>query len=98
MLNRLAEQLINLLLSQFASKEKIQEYAEVLKRALYRAVDVLIAAVVTAILAYLNQPSDEIILGVYGDTPAEAVGSATTVFAIISLIRYVGPIIVKIFR
>lgn len=98
MLNRLAEQLLSMLLSQFATPDKIREYADLLKRALYRAVDVLIAAIVTAILSYLNQPSDGVVLGVYGDTPAAAVGSATLVFSIISAVRYFLPIILAVLR
>ena len=63
MFNSLIEKLLKQLLASFASEEKIREYAELLRRAAYRAIEVGIAALVTAILAYLNRPADDIILG-----------------------------------
>lgn len=95
------QKLLEKLLAQFVTPDKINEYAELLRRAAYRAVDMAIAALVTAILAYLNRPSDDIILGAsyycLGDTPAQAVGSSALIFGVISLIRYLAPIFIKLF-
>lgn len=95
MTKKLFEQLLAYVLSRFASPEKIKEYAELATRFGYRLVDMLVAAAVTAILAYLNRPDDGIILGVWGDTPAQAVGSASVAFVLISILRYVGPILLQ---
>lgn len=89
------------LLAQFITPDRVKEVAEVLRRAGYRAIDMAIAALVTAVLAYLNRPSDEVILGAsyycLGDTPAQAVGSSALIFGIISAIRYLAPILIKLF-
>lgn len=91
------QRMLEKFLAQFVTPERLNEVAEYVRRAAYRAVDMGIAAAITAILAYLNRPADDIVLGpsyyCLGSTPAEAVGSSAFIFGLVSLVRYLLPIV-----
>lgn len=99
MLQRLAEQVLKILLGKLLNEDSIKQLAENLRRLGYRVIDTIIAALLTFAFNYLhsiNNPDDGVILTSFGDTPEHAVQSASLSFLFVSLMRYVLPIALKL--
>lgn len=95
MMNKLAELVLKLISLGLLREELVRQYAERLRIALHTGVDVFVAYLLAVVLEWLNRP--DTILEIYGDTTSSIVGSTALFAFLISLVRWLGPVFLKLF-
>ncbi len=93
--------LLKSLLGNAINEETLAQFAEYLRRMLYRGVDVLIAAALAFAIQWFNAPAnpDDVILAMglpLGNANIDPTTNVVGSFALVTLLRYVAPILLKL--